>query len=39
MFHLDFYQDQNQREHKLIPIEAIKNGSGKVIHLSIYKNH
>ena len=38
-FELNFYQDQNQWKHKLIPIEVSKNESDKVIDLAIYKNH
>ena len=38
-FELNFYQDQNQWKHKLIPIEVSKNDSDKVIDLAIYKNH
>ena len=36
---LNFYQDQNQWKHKLIPIEISKNNSDRVIDLAIYKNH
>ena len=36
---LDFYQDQKQWKHKLIPIEISKNNSDRVIDLAIYKNH
>ena len=39
IFELNFYQDQNKWEHKLIPIEVSKNESDKVIDLLIYKNH
>ena len=39
IFELNFYQDQNQWKHKLIPIEIRKNNSDKVIDLAIYKNH
>ena len=39
IFELNFYQDQNQWKHKLIPIEISKNDSDKVIDLAIYKNH
>ena len=39
IFELNFYQDQNQWKHKLIPIEVSKNDSEIVIHLAIYKNH
>ena len=38
IFELNFYQDQNQWKHKLIPIE-IKNDSDRIIDLAIYKNH
>ena len=38
-FELNFYQDQNNWKHKLIPIEISKNNSGRVIDLAIYKNH
>ena len=36
---LNYYQDQNQWKHKLIPTEISKNNSDKVIDLAIYKNH
>ena len=36
---LNFYQDQNQWKHKLIPIEISKNNSDSVINLAICKNH
>ena len=36
---MNFYQDQNQWKHKLIPIEISKNNSDRVIDLAIYKNH
>ena len=39
IFELNFYQDQNQWKHKLIPIEISKNNSNRVIDLAIYKNH
>ena len=39
IFELNFYQDQNQWRHKLIPIEISKNNSDRVIDLAIYKNH
>ena len=39
IFELNFYQDQNQWKHKLIPIEISKNDSDRVIDLAIYKNH
>ena len=39
IFELNFYQDQNQCKHKLIPIEISKNDSDRVIDLAIYKNH
>ena len=39
IFELNFYQDQNQWKHKLIPIEISKNSADKVIDLAIYKNH
>ena len=39
IFELNFYQDQNQWKHKLIPIEISKNNTDKVIDLAIYKNH
>ena len=39
IFELNFYQDQNQWKHKLIPIEISKNDSDTVIDLAIYKNH
>ena len=36
---MNFYQDNNNWKHKLIPIEVSKNDSDKVIDLLIYKNH
>ena len=39
IFELNFYQDQNQWKHNLIPIEISKNKSDSVIDLAIYKNH
>ena len=39
IFELNFYQDQNQWKHKLIPIEISKNNVDRVIDLAIYKNH
>ena len=39
IFELNFYQDQNQWKHKIIPIEVSKNDSDRVIYLAIYKNH
>ena len=39
IFELNFYQDQNQWKHKLIPIENSKNNSDRVIDLAIYKKH
>ena len=39
IFELNFYQDQNQWKHKLIPIKISKNNTDKVIDLAIYKNH
>ena len=39
IFELNFYQDQNKRKHKLIPIQISKNDSDKVINLMVYKNH
>ena len=39
IFELNFYQDQNQWRHKLLPIEISKNDSDRVIDLAIYKNH
>ena len=39
IFELNFYRDQNQWRHKLIPIEVSKNNSDRVIDLAIYKNH
>ena len=39
IFELNFYQDQNQWKHKLIPIEVNKNDSDRVIDLAIYTNH
>ena len=39
IFELNFYQDQNQWKHKLMPTEVSKNDSDRVIDLLIYKNH
>ena len=39
IFELNFYQDQNQWKHKVIPIEISKNDSDRVIDSAIYKNH
>ena len=39
IFKLNFYQDRNQWEHKLIAIEISKNNSDRFIDLAIYKNH
>ena len=39
IFELNFYHDQNQWKHKVIPIEISKNNTDKVIDLAIYKNH
>ena len=39
IFEINFYQDQNQWKHKLIPVEISKNNSDRVIDLAIFKNH
>ena len=39
IFEVNFYQDQNQWKHKLLPIEVSENDSDRVIDLGIYKNH
>ena len=39
IFELNFYQDEKQWKHKLIPIEVSINNSDRVIDLAIYKNH
>ena len=39
IFELNFYQDENQWKHKLIPIEISKKNSDRVIDLAIYRNH
>ena len=39
IFELNFYQDQNQWKHIVIPIEISKNDSDRVIDLLICKNH
>ena len=39
IFELNFYQDQNQWEHKLTSIKISKIDSDRVIVLAIYKNH
>ena len=36
---MNFYQDQNNRKHNLIPIKISKNNSDKVIDLLKYNNH
>ena len=38
LFELNFYHDQNQWKHKLIPIEVSKSVSNRVIDSAIYKN-
>ena len=39
IFELNFYQDQNQWKHKLIPIEISKNNTDRIIDVAIYRNH
>ena len=39
IFESSFYQDQNKRRQKLLPIEVSKNESDRVFGLIIYKNH
>ena len=39
IFELNFYQDQNQWKHKLLPFEVSKNKSNRLIDLAINKNH
>ena len=39
IYELNFYHDQDEMKHKLIPSEISKNESDKVIDLLIYKNH
>ena len=39
LFEINFFHDQNQWIHKLIPIEISKNNSDRVIDLAIYENH
>ena len=39
IFELNFYEDQNEWKHKLIPIEVRKNDSDRDIDLANYKNH
>ena len=39
IFEINFYQDQNQWKHKLIPFEVIKNNSDRVIDSAIHKSH
>ena len=36
---LNFYQDQNKKRQKLVPLEVSKNDSDRVVDLIIYKNH
>ena len=39
IFELNFYHDQNQWKHKLVPTEISKNISDRVMDSAIYKNH
>ena len=39
IFELNFYQDQNNWRHNLLPFEVSKNDSDRVSGLLIYKNH
>ena len=39
LFELNFYHEQNQWRHKLLPIKVSKNERDEVIDLLIYKNH
>ena len=39
IFELNFYRDQNQWKHKLLPIEISKNNTDRIIDLAIYRNH
>ena len=39
IFELNFYQDQNQWKHKLIPTESSKNNTDRIIDLAIHRNH
>ena len=39
LFELNFYQDQNQWKHNLLPIEISKNNTDRNIDLAIYRNH
>ena len=39
IFELQFYQEEINWKHKLIPVEVSENNSGAVIDLMIYKNH
>ena len=39
IYELNFYQDGDNWQHNLIPIEISKNESDKVIDLLFYKNH
>ena len=38
LFEINFYQDQNEWKHNLIPIEVSKNDSDRFVGLIIYKN-
>ena len=39
IFELNFYQDENRRKHKLVPIQFYRKFWYKGIELLIYKNH
>ena len=39
IFELNFWQEQNKWQRKLIPIEISKNESNRIVDLLIYKNH
>ena len=39
LLEIRFYQVENERKHKVIPIEISKNNSYRVVYLMIYKNH
>ena len=39
LFELNFYEDQNNWRHKLIPIDVSNIDSDRVIDLLTYKNH
>ena len=39
MYEINFYEDEDKRQHSLIPIKISKNESDRVVDLLIFKNH